>query len=118
MRGQSTEAEKRLWLVFRSRQFMGLKFRRQCSIGGYFADFACVELKIIVEADGGQHSECAADADRTSRLQAAGYEVIRYWNNDIFENMEGVLEDLRDRVSAITSGKSPHPTLSQGERGL
>nr|WP_208417525.1 endonuclease domain-containing protein [Sphingopyxis panaciterrae] len=118
MRRAETEAEKRLWRVLRARQFLGFKFRRQSPIAGFVADFLCEELRIIIEADGGQHAENAADIDRTARLQAAGYQVIRYWNNDIMSNLEGVLEDLRGRVLAVANGRPPHPTLSQGERAL
>lgn len=118
LRRNETEAEKRLWGVLRARQFLGLKFRRQSPVAGCVADFLCEELRIIVEADSGQHADNAADVDRTARLQAAGYLVVRYWNNDIMENLEGVLEDLRGRVAAIASGRTPHPTLSQGERAL
>lgn len=71
---------------------------------------------MIVEADGGQHADNQADLERTARLRAAGYEVIRYWNNDIMANLEGVLEDLRGRLVAVTDSGTPHPTLSQRER--
>lgn len=116
LRRDATEAEKRLWQVLRGRQLLGFKFRRQSPVAGFIADFLCEELRIIVEADGGQHADSAKDKDRTLRLQAAGYQVIRYWNNDIIGNMEGVLEDLRGRILAIANGGTPHPTLSQGER--
>lgn len=116
LRGNTTEAEKKLWRVLRARQFLGLKFRRQSPVAGFIADFLCEERRILVEADGGQHADNPADTDRTARLQAAGYHVIRYWNNDIMNNLEGVLEDLRGRVAAIADGRTPHPTLSQGER--
>lgn len=118
LRRNETEAEKALWRVLRGRQLLGFKFRRQSPIAGFIADFLCEELRIIVEADGGQHADSAADRDRTLRLQAAGYQVIRYWNNDILTNLEGVLEDLRERMIAISNGRTPHPTLSQGERVL
>jgi very-short-patch-repair endonuclease len=116
LRRSETEAEKRLWRALRARQFLGLKFRRQTPVAGFIADFLCEELRIIIEADGGQHAENPSDLDRTTRLQAAGYQVIRYWNNEIMGNLEGVLEDLRERVLAISQGGTPHPTLSQGER--
>ncbi|HMO75655.1 MAG TPA: endonuclease domain-containing protein [Sphingopyxis sp.] len=95
---------------------MGFKFRRQSPVAGFVADFLCEELRIVVEADGGQHADNPADEDRTARLQAAGYHVIRYWNSDIMGNLEGVLEDLRGRLLAIADDGTPHPTLSQGER--
>lgn len=116
LRRNETEAEKKLWQVLRARQFLGHKFRRQSPVAGFVADFLCEDLRIIVEADGGQHADNPADVDRTARLQAAGYQVIRYWNNDIMSNLEGVLDDLRERLLAIADGRAPHPTLSQGER--
>ncbi|WP_447764275.1 endonuclease domain-containing protein [Sphingopyxis panaciterrae] len=116
--GAGTEAEKKLWRALRSRQFLGLKFRRQSPVAGFAADSFCEELRIIVEADGGQHADNLADEDRTARLQAASYQVIRYWNNDIMSNLEGVLEDLRERMVAVSDGRTPHPTLYQGERAL
>ncbi|WP_237245962.1 endonuclease domain-containing protein [Sphingopyxis witflariensis] len=81
LRRNDTEAEKRLWSALRSRQFLGLKFRRQSPVGEFIADFLCEGMRIIVQADGGQHADNPADTDRTVRLQAAGYHVIRYWNN-------------------------------------
>ena len=118
LRRHETDAEKKLWHALRARQFLGLKFRRQSPVAGCVADFLCEEMRIIVEADGGQHADSPTDADRTARLQAAGYQVIRYWNNDIMGNLEGVLEDLRGRLAAISDGGTPHPTLSQRERAL
>lgn len=116
LRRNETEAEKKLWQGLRVRQFLGLKFRRQSPVAGFVADFLCEERRVIVEADGGQHVENQADLERTARLRAAGYEVIRYWNNDIMANLEGVLEDLRERMVATGTGGTPHPTLSQRER--
>ena len=115
LRGNATEAERKLWRVLRARQFLGLKFRRQSPVAGFIADFLCEERRIIVEADGGQHADNPADTDRAARLQAAGYHVIRYWNNDIMDNLEGVLEDLRGRMAAI-AGQNPSPNpLPKGE---
>lgn len=118
LRRNQTEAEKQLWQRLRGRQLLGFKFRRQSPVGGFIADFLCEELRIIIEADGGQHADSAEDLERTARLQAAGYQVIRYWNNDVMSNMEGVLEDLRGRLIAIAGAGTPHPTLSKGERAI
>ncbi len=104
LRRSATDAEKRLWHGLRSRQIEGAKFRRQVPVGRYIVDFACFELMLIVEADGGQHSE-EADTVRTAALEAAGYKVIRFWNNDILSNTHGVLEVVREEVLART----PHP---------
>jgi len=116
LRRSETEAEKALWRVLRGRQFLGLTFRRQSPVADSIADFLCEELRVMVEADGGHHADNRADTDRTARLQAAGYQVIRYWNNDVMGNLEGVLEDLRGRLIAAANGGTSHPTLSQGER--
>lgn len=87
-----TDAERRLWRALRNRQLAGHKFRRQHPVPPYVADFACVERGLIVEVDGGQHSErTKADAARTQALQARGFRVLRVWNNEVMENLEGVL---------------------------
>lgn len=92
LRKSMTDAERRLWRALRNRQLAGHKFRRQHPIPPYVADFACVERGLIVEVDGGQHSErTEADAVRTRALQARGFRVIRVWNNDVMMNLQGVL---------------------------
>ena len=97
LRRGGTDAEKLLWSHLRNRQIEGMKFRRQVPVGHYIADFLCVDAMLIVEADGGQHSE-EADAVRTAALEAAGYKVIRFWNNEILGNTEGVLEGIRQEL--------------------
>ena len=97
LRRNMTDAEKRLWSHLRNRQLQDAKFRRQAPIGGYIADFLCAEAKLIVEADGGQHTP-ASDAERTAFLEAQGYRVIRFWNNDILENTQGVLAQIADAL--------------------
>ncbi|MES2442251.1 MAG: DUF559 domain-containing protein [Pseudomonadota bacterium] len=94
MRREPTDAEARLWRHLRNRQLEGAKFRREEPLFGYFADFLCEDARLIVEADGGQHSP-EVDAQRTAALEAAGYTVIRFWNNDILGNTEGVIEEIR-----------------------
>ncbi len=95
LRQNATESEKRLWYRIHSRQLNGHKFRRQHPVGRYVVDFACVELKLVVEIDGGQHAEQAdADLKRTRELESLGYTVIRFWNNEVLGNIEGVLETL------------------------
>ena len=95
LRRNQTEAEQRLWQQVRSRRLSGYKFRRQVPIGTYIADFVCEDAKLIVELDGGQHDDNKqADDMRTKNLENFGYHVIRFWNNEVLENMEGVLTVL------------------------
>jgi very-short-patch-repair endonuclease len=96
LRRDRTEAEARLWRYLRNRQMEGMKFRFQAPVGHYVADFLCVEVRLIVELDGGQHGvQVEKDAARTKALEAAGYTVIRFWNNDVLANTAGVLETIR-----------------------
>jgi very-short-patch-repair endonuclease len=90
LRRDQTDVEQKLWLAVRNRRLANAKFRRQATIGRYIVDFLCIEAKLIVELDGGQHSE-EADAERTRFLEAQGYRVLRFWNNDVIENFDGVL---------------------------
>jgi very-short-patch-repair endonuclease len=92
LRATMTDAERRLWSVLRSRRLQGYKFRRQRPIGPFIADFACIEHRLVVEADGGQYLESEYDARRTAWLEARGWRVLRFWNNDILANTEGVQE--------------------------
>jgi very-short-patch-repair endonuclease len=95
LRKSPTNAEKKLWYVI-NREQLGVKFRRQYPVCGYIADFICVPRKLIIEVDGGQHDENKeADAARTAALEAAGYHVLRYWNNDVLLNIEGVVLEIR-----------------------
>ena len=96
LRRNQTEAERRLWNCLRGRRFEGLKFKRQVPVEGYVADFLCVEAKLIVELDGGQHAEQTGyDDKRTVALKRTGFHVVRFWNNEVMENIEGVLEELQ-----------------------
>ena len=100
MRSAPTEAERKLWWHLRHRiSTPRTHFRRQVRIGRYIVDFACHARRVVIEVDGSQHGErSAADDDRTRILEAHGYRVLRYWNNDVLSNIDGVLEDI---VSAI-----------------
>ena len=91
LRAHQTDAETVLWDRIRNRQIDGHKFARQVPIGGYICDFVCRERQIVVEVDGGQHNESAADAVRDQYLTEEGYRVLRFWNNDVLGNVEGVL---------------------------
>ncbi|WP_422344234.1 endonuclease domain-containing protein [Parasphingorhabdus sp.] len=98
LRTQRTDAEILLWSKLRSRQLENAKFRQQAPIGNAVADFLCHEIKLIIELDGSQHGENPGDAERSRILEASGFSVLRYWNNEIFENLDGVLEDIRQAI--------------------
>jgi very-short-patch-repair endonuclease len=98
LRRDQTEAEKRLWSHLRNRQLEDAKFLRQFRIGDHIADFACRPLKLVIELDGGQHAGNPADVERTRIIEANGYRVIRFWNNDVLANTEGVLEVIAREV--------------------
>lgn len=111
LRVGQTDAEQRLWQQLRDRRLDGFKFRRQHGIGTYIVDFVCIEAKLIVEVDGGQHADQAVyDAKRTAWLAASGYRVMRFWNNEVLENLEGVLESIRSELDP-----SPQPSPRRGE---
>jgi very-short-patch-repair endonuclease len=93
LRKNSTDAERALWRQLRAHRLAGYKFRRQQSIGRYIVDFLCFEKRLIVELDGGQHAEQVAyDAERTAWLQSQGFKVLRFWNHEVLQNTEAVLE--------------------------
>jgi very-short-patch-repair endonuclease len=95
LRRAQTDAEARLWHYLRDRRLERYKFRRQHKIGTYFVDLVCAEAGLIVELDGGQHAERESyDATRTAALEAAGYRVIRFWNNDVLERTDAVLTEI------------------------
>jgi len=94
LRRDSTDAERKLWTRLRSRQIDGCKFVRQEPIGPYVVDFICRERRLIVEVDGGQHATDKRDAVREKWLVAHGYRVLRFWNNDVLANTDGVLEAI------------------------
>ncbi len=95
LRHEMTDAERLLWSRIRARQLEGHKFVSQCAIGDAVADFACRRGKLAIELDGGQHAEAAhADAERTHMIESFGYRVIRFWNSDVTENLDGVLETI------------------------
>jgi very-short-patch-repair endonuclease len=97
LRRNQTEAEKRLWWHLQNRQLEGAKFVRQETIGPHIADFACRNARIAIELDGGQHGD-AADAPRTEVIEAFGYRILRFWNDDVMRNTEGVLEIIRQKL--------------------
>jgi len=101
LRTNQTEAEQRLWYHLRAHRFMGLKFKRQKPMGRYIVDFLCVERRLIIELDGGQHAEQVAyDQQRDAWLLSQGYTVLRFWNNEVMQQLEGVLEQIRCTISS------------------
>jgi len=96
LRADMTDVERRLWLHLRGEQLDGYRFRRQVPIGDYVVDFACMKAKLVIELDGGQHASAETeDARRTRWLESQGYRVLRFWDSDILEEPEGVLETIR-----------------------
>lgn len=119
LRNGATDAESHLWQRLRLKQLAGFKFRRQVPIAGYIADFLCPEAKLIVELDGGQHSDqIAYDERRTGVLQAKGYRVLRYWNNDALVQTEAVLEDILRALASISSNGESNGTPPQPSPAL
>lgn len=119
-RANRTETEIRLWQRLRNRQLAAAKFRPQTPVGAYVADFMCYEARLVVEVDGGQHAP-DADAPRTAWLESQGFRVVRFWNHDVLQNTDGVLERileaLRTDRDAPDSSAPPHPNaLPRGER--
>ena len=104
LRKNLTEEERKLWNLLRNRKFLNLKFKRQYPIYNYVVDFCCEEKKIVIEIDGGQHNEpenIEYDKKRTEIINAEGYKVVRFWNNEINENIEGVYSKLLDIFKEI-----------------
>jgi very-short-patch-repair endonuclease len=105
LRKRSTDAERSLWRHLRSKQIEGLKFKRQEPIGKYIVDFVCSEKSIVIEVDGGQHSE-SVDSERDAWLRSQGFTVLRFWNHEVLANIEGVL----DMTLRTCSRRPPSPT--------
>ncbi|HVE44404.1 MAG TPA: DUF559 domain-containing protein [Gammaproteobacteria bacterium] len=104
LRKNSTPGEIRLWSRLRSRRFMGLKFRRQCPLGSYIVDFICIEKKLIIEIDGGQHNEDiqrAYDKRRTEFLNGLGFNVIRFWNNEVLLQIDDVMNQIYEQACHV-----------------
>src|SRR3984957_4988544 len=117
MRGAPTDAELRLWRLLRDRRLNGVKFRRQVTVGPYIVDFLCVGAKLIVEADGSQHAESRHDNVRDAYQAGEGWKVLRFWNNEVSQNREGVLETILAHAAKPSSGPSGH-LLPRGEGAL
>lgn len=98
LRRNLTDAERKLWGALRDRQLQGHKFRRQVSLANYVVDFVCLEKRVVVEVDGGQHMDNAGDEERTAVLEKQGFLVLRYWNNEVLKNLDGVLQVLAEHL--------------------
>jgi very-short-patch-repair endonuclease len=95
LRSNSTDAERLIWSRLRARRFFGSKWKRQQPLGNYIVDFVCFEARVVVELDGGQHAcSTEADAKRDAWLTNQGFKVLRFWNNEVFENLDGMLTTI------------------------
>ena len=113
LRKNQTPWEAKLWSVLRNRNIKDLKFRRQFKVGNYIVDFCCPSKKLVVELDGGHHSEeevRSHDKKKQGYLEKQGYKIVRFWNNEIDDNLDGV-------VLKIVQSLSPHPTPLPSGRG-
>lgn len=116
LRAEATRAGNTLWESFRREALDQWRFRRQVPIRGYIADFVCLKARLIIELDGGQHGESETetyDTVRTAALEAEGFRVIRFWNNQVFENIEGVLDTILIALEAAPPPKSS-PRAGEG----
>lgn len=115
MRRIPTNAERKLWSLLRRRQIGGWYFRRQHPIPPYIADFACIEAKLVVEVDGGQHNGSSHDAARDRRMKNAGWRVMRLWNTDVLSNPEGVARMIWEVLGPLPD--PPPPAAGEGDWG-
>jgi len=115
LRKNSTYAEKLIWRHLRNLNLDGIKFRRQQPLGPYIVDFIAAEKKLVIELDGGQHAaNKVLDKDRDQYIESEGYRVLRFWNNEVLQNTEGVLERLRQEILKDTPSPRPSPPLGRG----
>jgi very-short-patch-repair endonuclease len=121
LRINMTDSERRLWYRLRGHRFGGIKFKRQVPIGPYVVDFACLNRKLVLEIDGGQHAESETDKLRDQRLREAGFKVLRFWNNDVLARTNTILElimsELKDDPRSPSPGALRAPPSPQGKRG-
>jgi len=115
LRNQATDAERLLWRHLRHRQISGYRFRRQVPVAGFIADFASLEAKVIVELDGGQHQENADyDKQRDLLIQAQGFLILRFWDNQVFQETQAVLHQIVQALQARCPHPSPPPQAGEG----
>ena len=98
LRNNPTDTEKHLWYALRNKN-LGVKFRRQVVIGRYIVDFACLDARLVVEVDGGQHAENHDDLERDKWLEGQGFKVLRFWNNEVLRNRKGVLQKIVEHLN-------------------
>ncbi len=107
LRKNQTDSERKLWYFLRNRQFLDLKFRRQYKIGKYIVDFCCVEKMLVIELDGGQHNENKPDKIRELYLKACGYRILRFWDHELLNETDVVLEKIHSILESLTLDPSP-----------
>ena len=98
LRSNMTKEEVKLWNILRAKRFYGKKFKRQVLIGDYIADFVCPDTMLVIELDGSQHVDNIHDKKRDSYMQEIGYTVLRFWNNDVWNNIDGVCEEIKKYI--------------------
>ena len=117
LRREMTDAERKLWRLLRDRTVIGVKFRRQVPIGNFITDFCCIEHRLIIELDGGQHAEQEdADALRSRFLAQEGFRVLRFWNDRVFNGVEFVMEEILAVIAR--GGPTPSPGARNARRPL
>ena len=115
LRTNQTDAELKIWQAIRAGRLMNYKFKRQVPITEFIVDFVCFEQKLIIEIDGGQHAENSEDVLRDAKLIKMGFRMLRFWNNDVMNNLDGVLTVILEQLQIATPLPSPLP---QGAREL
>jgi very-short-patch-repair endonuclease len=111
LRAESTPAERKLWQILRRKQLYGWHFRRQHPIPPYIVDFACLASRIVIEADGVGNDRDGLDRARDAKIKRAGWQILRFWNNEILQNPEGVYQAVLEALGAPLPASRPHPTL-------
>ncbi len=117
LRHALTDVEQKLWQLLRSRQLAETKFRRQVPLGPWVVDFVSFEQMLVIEADGSQHADSSRDQARDADLRKRGFRILRFWNNDILGNVNGVLERILETIEQSPSprGLRPRPSPTRGE---
>src|ERR1700752_146183 len=117
LRVNSTDAERRLWYYLRHRRLSGYLFRRQVPIDSHVVGFVCLRARLVIEIDGGQHTErLLDDLERTRCLARSGFRVIRFWNNEVLQRTEAVLESILEALIQACPHPAPLPQAGEGER--